>query len=487
MHIGTFTPGGTFLNAIEKLDHLVRMGVTAIEIMPIADFPGRRNWGYDGVLLYAPDGSYGRPEDLKTLVEAAHHRSLMVILDVVYNHFGPDGNYLPVYAPEFFTDRHKTPWGPALNFDGPGNEAVREFIIHNALYWVEQFHLDGLRLDAVHAICDDSPKHVLAELAERVHRAAVDRPVHLILENEENQVRWLERNGVMRPRWYTAQWNDDLHHVLHTAVSGEASGYYAAYRGEPLKLGRALAEGFAFQGEVMAYRGRRRGEPSRHLPPTAFVAFLQNHDQIGNRALGDRLAASVPRPALRAAAAIYLLSPQVPMLFMGEEWSALEPFPFFCDFGPELAQAVRDGRRQEFAKFPEFRDAVRRERIPDPQADETFASAKLRWVELVAPEHRESLEWYQRILAIRREAVLPLLRDIRSAGDFAVVSNGAVSVRWQVGTSAELRLDANLAAVPASGFPSAGSRLLWQEGAVDGADGTFQPWTVVWSCEGHAG
>ncbi len=284
LHIGAFTPEGTFRAAIGKLDHLVALGVTGIEIMPIGDFPGRRNWGYDGVLPYAPDSSYGRPEDLKALVEAAHARGLMVLLDVVYNHFGPEGAYIHAIAPQTFTDRHKTPWGAAINFDGPESGPVREFVIHNALYWIEEFHLDGLRLDAVHAIHDDSPKQFLEELAERVRAAMPDRHIHLILENEENQAKRLARGEDGEPRWYTAQWNDDVHHALHVAASGETKGYYADYKGDTEKLGRALAEGFAFQGEVMPYRGHPRGELSADLPPTAFVAFIQNHDQVGNRA-----------------------------------------------------------------------------------------------------------------------------------------------------------------------------------------------------------
>jgi malto-oligosyltrehalose trehalohydrolase len=483
LHLGTFTPEGTFRAAIEKLDHLVDLGVTALDVMPIADFRGRRNWGYDGVLLYAPDSSYGRPEELKLLVEAAHARGVMVILDVVYNHFGADGNYLPLYAPQFFTNRHRTPWGAAVNFDDPGSQVVREFVIQNALYWVQQFHMDGLRLDAVHAIHDESPKHVLEELAERLRAAVPRRQVHVILENEENRARWLERDGAMRPRFYTAQWNDDVHHVLHTAVTGEDNGYYVEYRGDTVKLGRALAEGFAFQGEMMAYRGAPRGEPCGHLPPAAFVAFLQNHDQVGNRAFGDRIGATVPQDALRAAAAVYLLLPQVPMLFMGEEWNASSPFPFFCDFEPELAEAVRKGRREEFSKFPEFRDPQQRDRIPDPQAEETFSSASLRWREVADPSHRESLEWYRRILARRRESIWPLLARIRRAGNFEVLARGAVVVRWQAGESEELVLAANLSDVPVAGFPLATALPIWKEGATDGR--TFQPWTVLWWLDGQ--
>jgi malto-oligosyltrehalose trehalohydrolase len=486
LHLGSFTPQGTFRSAIEKLDHLVSLGVTAIEIMPIADFPGRRNWGYDGVLMYAPDSSYGRPEDLKALVEAAHGQGLMVFLDVIYNHFGPDGNYLPVYAPQFFTNRHKTPWGPAVNFDGEGSRAVRDFVVHNAIYWVRQYHMDGLRLDAVHAIFDDSPKHILAEVAERVRAGVPERQFHLILENEENEARWLERDGSMRPRFYTAQWNDDAHHALHTAVTGEDKGYYLEYRGDSVKLGRALAEGFAFQGEMMTYRGRPRGEPSNHLPPAAFIAFLQNHDQIGNRAFGDRIAPTASLKALRAAAAVYLLLPQIPMLFMGEEWGASSPFPFFCDFGPDLAEAVRKGRREEFARFPEFQDPAQRERIPDPQADETFASSKLVWSEIDEPEHQACLEWYRRILSRRRESIVPLIDRIRHGGTFKLLADGAVVVRWPVQGHGELVLAANLSGVAVHGFPPPAGVLIWNETARgDSNRTTLPPWTVRWWLDGR--
>ena len=482
LHIGAFTPEGTFRAAITKLDHLVGLGVTAIEIMPIGDFPGRRNWGYDGVLPFAPDSSYGRPEDLKALVEAAHARGLMVLLDVVYNHFGPEGAYIHPVAPQTFTDRHKTPWGAAINFDGPDSGPVREFVIHNALYWIAEFHLDGLRLDAVHAILDDSPKHLLEELAERVRVAAPGRHIHLILENEENQAWRLVRGENGEPRWYTAQWNDDVHHVLHAAASGETKGYYADYKGDAGKLGRALAEGFAFQGELMPFRGRPRGVPSMDLPPTAFVAFIQNHDQVGNRAFGDRLTGFAPVAAVRAIAAVYLLLPQIPMLFMGEEWGAAQPFAFFCDFGQELADAVRNGRREEFARFPEFQDPVMRERIPDPTAEETFASAKLDWASIGRVPHSGWLEWYRRVLAIRRAEIVPRLRAIRTGGRYDVLGDGAVLVWWPLGGGETLGLAANLAATPGPGFPTEPGRVLWQEGEA-GHDGIFGPWTVRWSVE----
>ncbi len=341
LHVGCFTDAGSFDAARERLSHLAGLGVTAIELMPLSDFPGSRNWGYDGVLPYAPDASYGHPDSLKALIDAAHGLGLMVLIDVVYNHFGPEGNYLGLYAPQFFSARHQTPWGSAVNFDGRDSRPVREFFIHNALYWLEEFHCDGLRLDAVHAILDDSPAHILAELAQRVRAAFPDRHIHLLLENEHNQARLLVRTRQQAIRLYDAQWNDDVHHVLHAAATGETEGYYADYAARTSLLGRALAEGFAFQGEHMAYRGSARGEPSSQLPPAAFVAFLQNHDQVGNRAFGERISMLATAPAVRAATAIYLLLPQIPMLFMGEEWHTRQPFLFFCDFGAELGQAVR--------------------------------------------------------------------------------------------------------------------------------------------------
>ena len=479
LHIGAFTPEGTFRAAIGKLDHLVSLGVNAIEIMPVADFPGRRNWGYDGVLLYAPDSSYGRPEDFKALVDAAHARGVSVLLDVVYNHFGPEGNYLSTYAPGVFTERHHTPWGAAINYDGPQSAPVRDFVIHNALYWIEEFNLDGLRLDAVHAIVDDSDRHLLREIAERV-RAAADRPVHLILENENNGSALLRRRPDGSPETYTAQWNDDVHHVLHVAASGEDKGYYVAYKGETELLGRALAEGFAYQGEMMDYRGRERGEPSAALPPQAFVAFLQNHDQIGNRAFGDRITAFAPPEAVLAVSAVYLLLPQVPMLFMGEEWASRRPFPFFCDFSGDLAEAVRRGRREEFKRFPEFQEAAMRERIPDPLADETFASAKLDWNEAATGRHRETLDWFRRVLATRRERIVPIAARMSGhSGQYTVVGEGAVELRWRADEAGELLLRANLKATPQTGFAPLDGDEVWREG--EALDTTLGPWAVLWS------
>jgi malto-oligosyltrehalose trehalohydrolase len=468
LHVGAFTPEGTFEAASGKLDHLAALGVTAIEIMPVSDFPGARNWGYDGVLPYAPDSRYGRPDDFKSFVQQAHARGIMVMLDVVYNHFGPDGNYLPVYAPDFFTDRHKTPWGAGINYDG-GARAVRDFVIHNALYWLEEYNLDGLRLDAVHAIIDDSTPHLLEELSDAVRAMRGERATHLVLENEDNSASRLRRDA---DGSYTAQWNDDVHHVLHVAATGEDAGYYKEYAGKTDLLGRALAEGFAFQGETMEYSERTRGEPSGGLPPGAFVAFAQNHDQIGNRAFGDRLSASVPRERLRALAAIVLLLPQTPMLFMGEEWGAKTPFPFFCDFEGDLADAVRQGRRDEFKRFPQFQDPAQRDKIPDPLAEATFLSAKLDW-------DRIDTDWLEEttaLLALRRRFVEPLLDHIASGGTYRVIGDGAVAVEWDAGDAGTLRLLANLSD---GHFDEAAEGEVFH--AVGETGNGLGPWSVVWS------
>jgi maltooligosyltrehalose trehalohydrolase len=479
LHVGCFTEDGSYEAARERLRHLAELGVTALEIMPLSDFPGRRNWGYDGVLPFAPDASYGQPDQLKALVDAAHSLGLMVLIDVVYNHFGPEGNYLGLYAPQFFSKRHHTPWGAALNFDGRDSRPVREFVIHNALYWLDEFHCDGLRLDAVHAILDDSPLHILAELAQRVRSAHPNRQIHLLLENEHNEARWLERGQGGGSRLYDAQWNDDVHHVLHTAATDDAEGYYADYLRQPTLLGRALAEGFAFQGELMPYRGSPRGEASAQLPPDAFVAFLQNHDQVGNRALGERISLLASPTAVRAVTAVYLLLPQVPMLFMGEEWYSRQPFLFFCDFGAELGEAVVRGRRQEFARFAAFQDEAARERIPDPQQEQTFRSSKLDWNQLGEPEAAATLSWYRDLLAVRRRHIVPLLPKLARGGEFEVLAGTTVRVRWRTDDEQQLALTANLGSEPVAGISDTPGRLLWQEGHVDRAG--FGAWSLRWS------
>ncbi len=452
LHVGTFTPAGTYAGVAERLDHLASLGVTAVELMPLADFPGRWGWGYDGVLLFAPESRYGRPEDLKALVDAAHARGLAVFLDVVYNHFGPEGNYLHRYAPGFFSARHRTQWGDGINYDGPGSEVVRSFMIHNALYWLTEFHLDGLRLDAVNAIVDASAAHLLVELGRAVADGpGRDRPVHLILENGANEARYLKREGGRRPL-YQAQWNDDVHHALHVTLTREAGGYYADYQPPLPHLGRSLTEGFAFQGEPSLYRGRARGEPSTDLPPTAFVSFLQNHDQIGNRARGERITALTSPEAVRAATAVLLLSPALPLFFMGQEWGAPEPFLFFSDLGPDLGPRVAEGRRREFARFPEFASPAMRERIPDPQAATTRERSVLDWSRRDDGAHAEWIEFHRALLRRRAEAIVPLLVGERApVTTWKALGESALEVAWTFSTGT-LRLAANLGAA-AVGHP----------------------------------
>ena len=445
LHVGTFTPEGTYDGVRTRLNYLQQLGVTAIELMPLADFPGRRNWGYDGVLPFAPDSTYGSPKELKWLIDEAHGLGMMVFLDVVYNHFGPEGNFLHHYAPDFFTETHQTPWGAAIDFSVP---QVREFFIANAIHWLGAYRFDGLRLDAVHAIQDDSSPHILEELAQRVRLALPeDRHIHLVLENDANQSRFLERNQSARPQCYVAQWNDDIHHACHVLATGEHQGYYEDYADTPLeRLGQCLAEGFTYQGEPSAHReGQSRGEPSAHLPPEAFVAFLQNHDQVGNRAFGERLSVLATPEKRRALAAVVLLAPQIPMLFMGEEWGTRHPFPFFCDFQGDLADAVREGRRREFAAFPEFADPAKRERIPDPNDPETAGSAVLKWDEPAKPKYSEWLKLHRQLLNVRRERVLPLLPMIQPGKPFwKVVHKTILIVGWPLDDDQVFALAANL-------------------------------------------
>lgn len=497
LHLGTFTPEGTYLAAIDRLDYLRDLGITAVELMPLAEFPGARNWGYDGTLPFAPTRAYGRPEDLKQLVQAAHQRGLMVFLDVVYNHFGPEGNYLYRYAPDFFTDRHQTPWGAAINFDGPGSQTVRDFFVHNALYWIEEFHIDGLRLDAVHAIRDDSRPDILQEIASAVAAGLPSgQQVHLVLENDDNAARYLSGGANDRPSHYSAQWNDDIHHVLHVLATGETAGYYGDYATTPhRRLARALSEGFVYQGEPSPHRGgAARGEASADLPPTAFVAFLQNHDQVGNRAMGERVSALAEMPALRAAMSVVLLSPQIPMLFMGEEWRAAEPFRFFCDFGPDLADAVREGRRREFARFPEFADPAARARIPDPLLETTFAAAKLDWKALGQEPHRSWLEFVRELLAIRRREITPRLERVSGrSGSCRMHGDSVVEACWHLGDGSILQAILALSTRACSGLaiPQRGRPLFVTE-ACDAAGphlDRLPPWFAAWylAAPGEAG
>jgi malto-oligosyltrehalose trehalohydrolase len=455
LHVGTFTPEGTFRAAIDKLGWLAELGITAIELMPVAQFAGERGWGYDGALLYAPHPAYGTPDDLRALVDAAHGHGLMVFLDVVYNHFGPEGNVLPRFAPVFHEEA-ATPWGAAIAYERP---PLRRFFIENALYWLDEFRIDGLRLDAVDHIADpESEVEILVELAEAIRAAFPDRHVHTTTEDNRNVTHLHVRDAAGRSRLHTAEWNDDLHNVAHVICTGETEGYYVDFAVDHWgKFARALAEGFAYQGEPSRHEnGAPRGTPSGHLPPAAFVDFLQNHDQVGNRAYGERLTTLTPAPLLRAMSAILLLSPHIPLLFMGEEWGETQPFVFFTDFHGALADAVRDGRRKEFRHFAAFHDAAARESIPDPNAPETFEASKLVWAHRERPEGRAWLEHTRGLLAIRHREIVPHLAGAGpSSGSVVAADDGIVAVDWRLDGIA-LRLRANLTPDPATAPPAAG-------------------------------
>jgi maltooligosyltrehalose trehalohydrolase len=418
---------GGFRGVRDDLPRLKALGITAIELMPVNDFPGKRNWGYDGVLPFAPDTAYGTVDDLKELIDAAHGLGLMIFLDVVYNHFGPDGNYLGAYAPQFFRDDVKTPWGPAIDFR---RREVRDYFICNVLMWLIEFRFDGLRFDAVHAIQEQD---WIEEMAAIVRKAVgANRHVHLMLEHH-NAASHLFRN-------VDAQWNDDGHNVLHALLTGEDGGYYADYATDPArKLARVLAEGWVYQGETSPYLKAPRGEPSKDLPPYAHVLFLQNHDQIGNRAFGERLTELTTPAALEAAIALQMLCPQIPMLFMGEETASRTPFLFFTDHHNELADAVREGRRQEFAGFAAFADPEKREQIPDPNASSTFTAS------IPQPGDDGRFAFYQRLIEIRKTEIIPRLAATTSLGAH-VIGPKAVSAGWRLGDGSCLTIITNFGA-----------------------------------------
>jgi maltooligosyltrehalose trehalohydrolase len=404
LHVGTFSPEGTFDGVIERLDHLVELGVDLVELLPVNAFPGSRGWGYDGVSLYAVQDSYGGPEGLKRLVDACHARGLGVIMDVVYNHLGPSGNYLPQYGP-YFTDKHQTPWGSAVNYDDAGSDEVRAFVVDNALMWLRDYHCDGLRLDAVHAIVDTSAYHILAEISDEVAALAAQlgRTLFAIAESDLNDPRVVssrEANGL----GMDAQWSDDFHHALHAALTGEITGYYEDF-GTLDDIAAALTQGWVYGGKHARGRGRRHGAPYRGLSGQRLLGYLQDHDQIGNRATGDRISTQLSAGLLKVGAALVLTSPFTPMLFMGEEWGARTPWQFFTDHSePELAEAVRQGRRREFAAF-----GWDPSDIPDPQDQATFERSRLDWAERDKPDHAELLAFYRRLIRLRRE--LPDLTD----------------------------------------------------------------------------
>jgi maltooligosyltrehalose trehalohydrolase len=396
LHVGTFTAEGTYSAACAKLAHLATLGVTHVELMPIATFPGARGWGYDGVDLYAPYPPYGTPEELAAFIDACHERGLAVLLDVVYNHFGPDGNYWPAYAP-YLTERVKTAWGAAVNYDGPHSDMVRRYVIDNALMWLRDYHFDGLRLDAVHAIFSVEAVHPLEELAGAVRQLAAEtnRSLVLIAESDANDPR-LVRTPQHGGYHLDAHWIDDFHHSVHRVFTGESGGYYADFDGLP-DLARALSEAYVYQGQYSRFRQRRHGRPPLWVSPDQLVVCAQNHDQIGNRAFGERLSMLLPTAALKAVAALTILSPFIPLLFQGEEWGAATPFLYFTDHQDrELAAAVAAGRRREFASFDWQAE------IPNPQDDASFERSKLQWTELEQPAHAELLSWYRALIRIRR-------------------------------------------------------------------------------------
>ena len=449
LHVGTFTEEGTFEAVIPRLDHLVELGVTAVELMPVAEFPGRRGWGYDGVDLYAPHSAYGGPDGLKKLVDACHHRGLGVVLDVVYNHLGPAGNYLSRFGP-YFTDRYATPWGDAVNFDGPDSDEVRRFFIENALMWLRDYHVDGLRLDAVHAIVDTSAVHVLEQLGVEVSAlsGAVGRRLWIIAESDLNDPRVVARRDV-GGYGMDAQWSDDFHHALHAALIGEKTGYYADFGGLS-SVAAALQQAFVYAGDYSAHRRRVHGRcPAPGTPGWRFLGYLQNHDQVGNRAMGERSSHLMSEGRLKVGAALVLLSPFVPLLFQGEEWGASTPFQYFTDHeDAELGRLVGEGRRREFASF-----GWQPEDVPDPQAESTFARSLLRWSEIENEPHASLLAWHRSLIALRTS--VPALMDGRmedvvvsvddSVGRLTMV-RGPVTVACNVGaTSLSLPVAGSLA------------------------------------------
>jgi malto-oligosyltrehalose trehalohydrolase len=476
LHIGTYTKEGTFESAASRLGHLEDLGITAVELMCVADFSGNRNWGYDGALFYAPDSAYGRPHELKAFIDQAHAHGIMVIMDVVYNHFGPEGNQLPAYFPEIASEHHQTPWGKALNFDGLGSKEVREFVIHNALYWIEEFHVDGLRIDASHTMIDESSYHILDEMKDRIRLLAGNRHVHLILESEMNVADRLRRGRDGEPVGYAAQWNHAITHLLTAVLGKTCADRQVEDAGETERLAKALAEGF-----VVVSKEKASSTSESQVPPSAFICFTQTHDLVGNRILGDRIHGLVSPTADKAIVSICLLLPQIPMLFMGEEWAATTPFPYFCDFHGNLASKIRKGRLDQLSKLDPAPSAEEIENAPDPQADGTFRSAQLDWCEVAEQPHADRLKWYRSLLETRREMIVSALKRCKyPSSAYKILGPGALLIRWNLSTTV-LQLEANLCASPTKGFRPSRGTVIWTEGAA--FDGEFGPWTTRYSVE----
>lgn len=494
MHVGTFTPAGTWATAAAKLEHLADLGVTCVEMMPVGDFPGRFGWGYDGVNLFAPTRLYGEPDDLRRFIDAAHGLRIAVILDVVYNHLGPDGNYLACFSSDYFTDRYETEWGAALNFDGEGSAEVRRFFVENARYWIEEFHFDGLRLDATQSIHDRSARHVIAEIGAAAREAAGSRRIVLVAENEPQETR-LVRPESVGGYGLDALWNDDLHHSAAVALTGRTEAYYEDHEGSPSEFVAAAKYGYLFQGQLYHHQGQTRGTPGLDLPPSAFVTFLQNHDQIANSGSGLPVGALAHPGQVRALTALILLAPGTPMLFQGQELGSSNPFFYFADHEPGLAQLVRDGRMEFLGQFPSVEaDAALREQLPDPGALATFQASKLDW----SPSGRaaRALALHRDLLALRRRDAT-FSRQGRGALDGAVIGREAFALRF-FGEAGEDRLVlVNLGrdllrrsiADPLVAPPAArGWRLLWSsEAPVYGGGGTPATETDAgWHVPAHA-
>ncbi len=432
LHVGTFTPEGTYAAAAEKLERLAELGVTGIELLPIASFPGDRGWGYDGVQPFAPFAPYGRPNELKALIDRAHELGLMVLLDVVYNHFGPEGNYLPMYAPYVQSKKYHTPWGPAFNVESPNNgRFMREYFINNAIYWLNEYRFDGLRFDAVQAIHDHSNEHIMCEMARRIRVHTQGREIWLIQENGDNQAHWYERDRA--PCHYDGQWNDDFHHAIEVIGGGETGGVFSDYADDPSAwLARSLATGFGYQGERSDYFDMWRGESSAHLPQLSFINYLENHDQVGNRPHSRRMVERLPPEFVRVATELLMLMPTVPMLFMGQEWGARAPFPFFCDFDSWLIQGVGRGRRREIQHINGLPYALGRLEVPDPELPRTCHTARLDWDWQDDPAARDWFEFHRRLLEVRRTQLIPRLSEQVKAGCAHYLREGVFCAEWRL-------------------------------------------------------
>jgi maltooligosyltrehalose trehalohydrolase len=427
LHVGTFSPEGTFAGAQSRLEALRAVGVTAVELMPVADFAGGRNWGYDGVCLYAPSRAYGRPDDLRRLVDRAHRLGMEVIFDVVYNHLGPEGAYLPAFNDQYFTTRHATPWGPSVNLDGPGATMVRRFIVDNARHWIAEYHADGLRLDATHALIERDNGAIIREIVSAA-RSAAPRPVFIHAEDHRNLAVMIDDQAA--GGWgLEGVWADDFHHIVRRSVAGDTAGYYADFGGTIDELVRTIQRGWLFTGQSSMHLGAGRGTDPSAVPMYRFVICIQNHDQIGNRAFGDRLHHRVTPDCWRAASALLLMAPMTPLLFMGQEWAASTPFQYFTDLDPSLGRQVTEGRRREFAHFPEFADEQMRQSIPDPQASSTFDASRLDWDERAQPSHRAVLELYRALTGLRLDYPGALGASFETAGHAVALDNQTLAMR----------------------------------------------------------